>query len=93
MLLHHLVGYLERCVDGDQIELTEYGSRLSNIVLRGTLNINLGGRYAANQHRPAATEGSYARGDRKIPLRRPFRPGNGTTDRTVPARAGGAEDS
>jgi hypothetical protein len=43
MLLHHLVGCGVLRVDGEQMELTEYGSRFSNIVLRGTLNINLGG--------------------------------------------------
>ncbi|MGD0732859.1 MAG: class I SAM-dependent methyltransferase [Terracidiphilus sp.] len=42
-LLHHLVGYGILRVDGEQMELTEYGSRLSNIVVRGVLNINLGG--------------------------------------------------
>ncbi len=42
-LLHHLVGYgIVRVVE-QQMELTEYGSRLSNIVMRGVLNINLGG--------------------------------------------------
>ena len=43
MLLHHLIGYGVLRVDGDQMELTEYGSRLSNVVVRGVLNINLGG--------------------------------------------------
>ena len=43
MLLHHLVGCGVLRVDGEQMELTEYGSRFSNVVLRGTLNINLGG--------------------------------------------------
>jgi len=42
-LLHHLVGCgILRLADG-QMELTEYGSRISNIVLRGTMNINIGG--------------------------------------------------
>jgi len=42
-LLHHLVGCgILRVAEG-QMELTEYGSRLSNIVLRGTMNINVGG--------------------------------------------------
>lgn len=43
MLLHHLVGCGILRVNGEQIELTEYGSRFSNVVLRGVLNINLGG--------------------------------------------------
>jgi len=43
MLLHHLVGCGVLRVEENQFELTEYGSRLSNIVMRGTLNINLGG--------------------------------------------------
>jgi SAM-dependent methyltransferase len=43
MLLHHLVGCGILRVDDEQMELTEYGSRLSNIVVRGVLNINLGG--------------------------------------------------
>lgn len=42
-LLHHLAGYGVLRVDGEQMELTEYGSRLSNIVMRGVLNINIGG--------------------------------------------------
>ncbi len=42
-LLYHLVGCGVLRVDGEQMELTEYGSRLSNIVVRGVLNINLGG--------------------------------------------------
>jgi SAM-dependent methyltransferase len=42
-LLHHLVGCGVLRVAEGQMELTEYGSRLSNIVLRGTLNINIGG--------------------------------------------------
>jgi SAM-dependent methyltransferase len=45
-LMHYLVGCgVLRVVEGlgIQMELTEYGSRLSNVVLRGTLNINLGG--------------------------------------------------
>lgn len=42
-LLHHLAGYGVVRADGEQMELTEYGSRLSNIVMRGVLNINLGG--------------------------------------------------
>ncbi len=43
MLLHHLVGCGVLRVAEEQMELTEYGSRFSNVVLRGTLNINLGG--------------------------------------------------
>lgn len=43
MLLHHLVGCGILRVAEAQMELTEYGSRFSNIVMRGTLNINLGG--------------------------------------------------
>jgi hypothetical protein len=42
-LLHHLVGYGILNAPEEQFELTEYGSRFSNIVLRGVLNINLGG--------------------------------------------------
>jgi len=42
-LLHYLVGCGVLRVTEEQMELTEYGSRLSNIVMRGTLNINLGG--------------------------------------------------
>jgi SAM-dependent methyltransferase len=42
-LLHHLVGYGVVRVDGEQMELTEFGYRLSNIVVRGVLNIYLGG--------------------------------------------------
>ena len=42
-LLHHLVGCGVLRVIERQMELTEYGSRLSNIVLRGTLNLNIGG--------------------------------------------------
>ena len=42
-LLHYLVGCgVLNAVEG-QFELTEYGSRLSNVVMRGVLNINLGG--------------------------------------------------
>jgi len=42
-LLHHLVGCGVLRVAEGQMGLTEYGSRLSNIVLRGTININVGG--------------------------------------------------
>jgi SAM-dependent methyltransferase len=42
-LLHHLVGYGILNVAEGQFELSEHGSRLSNVVLRGVLNINLGG--------------------------------------------------
>lgn len=42
-LLHHLVGYGILRMDEGQMELTEYGSRFSNIVMRGVLNINIGG--------------------------------------------------
>jgi len=42
-LLHHLVGYGILSVTEGQFELTGYGSRLSNVVMRGVLNINLGG--------------------------------------------------
>ena len=43
MLLHYLVGYGVLNVAEGQMELTEYGSRFSNIVMRGVLNINIGG--------------------------------------------------
>jgi SAM-dependent methyltransferase len=42
-LLNHLVGYGILRATEEQMELTEYGSRLSNVVMRGVLNINLGG--------------------------------------------------
>jgi cyclopropane fatty-acyl-phospholipid synthase-like methyltransferase len=42
-LLNHLVGRGLLHVDGGQFELTDYGSRLSNVVFRGTLNLNIGG--------------------------------------------------
>jgi SAM-dependent methyltransferase len=42
-LLHHLVGCGVLRVAEEQMELTEYGSRLSNIVVRGALNLNIGG--------------------------------------------------
>jgi hypothetical protein len=42
-LVNHLTGRgIVRSVE-DEYELTEYGSRLSNIVFRGTMNINIGG--------------------------------------------------
>jgi cyclopropane fatty-acyl-phospholipid synthase-like methyltransferase len=42
-LLHHLIGYgILSAADG-RMQLTDYGSRFSNVVLRGVLNINLGG--------------------------------------------------
>lgn len=43
MLLHHLVGCGVLRVAEEQMELTEYGSRLSNAVVRGSMNLNIGG--------------------------------------------------
>jgi hypothetical protein len=43
MLLHHLVGCGVLRVAEEQMELTEYGSRLSNAVVRGAMNLNIGG--------------------------------------------------
>ena len=42
-LLHHLVGCGVLRVAEEQMELTEYGSRLSNVIVRGSMNLNIGG--------------------------------------------------
>jgi cyclopropane fatty-acyl-phospholipid synthase-like methyltransferase len=42
-LLNHLAGRGVARFAVGQFELTEYGSRLSNVVFRGTLNLNIGG--------------------------------------------------
>lgn len=43
MLLNHLVGCGILRVDGEEMELTEYGSRLTNVIVRGAMNLNIGG--------------------------------------------------
>jgi len=43
MLLNHLVGCGVLRVDAEEMELTEYGSRLSNVIVRGAMNLNIGG--------------------------------------------------
>jgi Methyltransferase domain len=43
MLLHHLVGCGILRVREERFELTEYGSRLSNVIVRGAMNVNIGG--------------------------------------------------